>query len=94
MTSLLGSPRHVDLNQMGASASGELSATGVPSDTFIVRLFERRWAEVDRERPSQDSSLPNQVRPTKSLDDWMSNSSDLSSSPDDPDGPNWRLENP
>jgi hypothetical protein len=34
--------RHRDLDRLGAPASGGLSATGVPSDTFIVRLFVHR----------------------------------------------------
>jgi hypothetical protein len=35
---------------MGASASGGLSATGVPSDTSIVRLFGRRRRRWPRPR--------------------------------------------
>ena len=35
-----GIARHGDLDRMGASASGGLSATGVPSDTIIVHLFK------------------------------------------------------
>jgi len=34
--------RHGDLDRVGASAGGGLSATGVLSDTFIVRLFVHR----------------------------------------------------
>jgi hypothetical protein len=45
MTSNTGIAHRGDLNRVGASVSGGLSATGVSSDFFIVRLIARRGVD-------------------------------------------------